>query len=131
MKKLPPFFPESKRLQKHWWHRFAWVISIFISLCSYYSFLLFLIVGLGLIFQINFNALPNWFQPVMLILTIPIIVPATLLNPLSGMSSSFSNNSVVSYISFMVLILLVSVLPSLIYRLILFVAMGNKWKEKN
>lgn len=120
-KYIPPYFPNSEFLKKKWWHRFAWIVSVVVSSCSFYSAILFLLTFL----------IPSlWALPILPLLYLPTYIPGFFILPLdlSNSARGISDSNLLILLIF--LLLGIAFIPSLLYRLILFIAFGTSWKNK-
>lgn len=127
---LLPYFPDSAWLKKHWWHRLVLFIAFVISASSFYTILFF-----GIIFiMASFNLAPSGFLLALFYIFLsPMYIPVTILAPLNlssitlNLNLSYSSSSIL----YVVTLIILAFLPSLLYRLILFIAFGEAWKSKN
>lgn len=121
-KLILPLFPENKSLQKHWWHKAIKIAFLIISLSSIYS-----ILWMGGLFI--FPSPPDAGQLVDKILYYPAIIPLDISNYLSQfpiygvLFHLFSSLPPFGPMTFVILLSLAYViLPSLVYRLVLFIS---------
>lgn len=120
-KYIPPYFPDSEFLKKKWWHRFAWIVSLVVSSCSIYSVILFLLLFL----------IPSlWVLPILPLLHLPTYIPGFFISPLdlSNSARGLSDSNLLILLTF--LLLGITFVPALLYRLILFIAFGKSWKNR-
>jgi len=133
LKYFPPYFPQAEWLQKKWWHRLIWVLSVIISICSFYSAVLFTLLFLSMLLPKNIQNLvpyPNSILNTLLFLPtfLPLLIVAPVLNFIDPGNSG--NSTFASSLLFIILCLLLSILPSLLYRLMLFIFFGKEWESK-
>lgn len=122
-KYIPPYFPDSEFLKKKWWHRFAWILSVIVSSCSFYSVILSTIA----LFLIN----SLWSLPFFPMLYLPMYIPTFFISLLTQSNIlPVINDSNLSSILFIFLLLGTAFIPTLLYRLILFIAFGKSWKNR-
>jgi len=117
-KVLLPFFPDNEWLRRHWWHR---LVLVLISLVTI----------LGSIFiLINFyHLIENLKQAYIQVQgdsdTWAIQNGATLVSP-----TVYMNNAIGNLEGILAFLIFTYTVPSIIYRIVLFITIGNRWKNK-
>ena len=129
MNSYPPLFPQSKYLRSRGWHQLIRLICLVYSACSLYSFFLSFVVLL--------DSLGILAVGIDKTLTLPMIIP---LYPLMLFSKPVAHPGTnISYpvfqdpnwglIILMVYFFVSIFLPSIIYKFILNVSLGKKWRK--
>jgi len=125
-KLLLPFFPQAEWLQRKWWHRLILLVSIVISFCCFYSIVLFTVLLAAANLFPPANSVLNSILFMPTYLAIIMIAPvANFLDPIGS-----GNSSTTGIILSLILFLILSFLPSAIYRIILFISFGKEWVNK-
>lgn len=111
---LLPFFPNNRILKNYWWHRLALIVCLFLAFCSFLAVLL-------LIFSYTpfLELFPIWLG----IFFVPFIyIPFAIVN---FFLPSFLADTIENKAILIGCLLLIALIPTFIYRLILYIIKGN------
>ncbi len=131
-KVLLPFFPDNQWLKKHWWHRLAMILAFIISASSLYTLLfgIIMLLLLGTNIGIGHSGIGTML---FLLLFLPVNISIIITKPLdlNNLTSSLGNDLASGVVLFVITFLILALVPSLFYRLILFIFLGEGWKNKS
>lgn len=123
------YFPTSKFLETQWWHKLGWWLAVWFFILSLYSILINEVL-----------LVPGWQGSILSYAVIPVFIISAVLHvdpgliiswPVPYLIAKMLGYTLIPSTFVTVLLLIIQLfLPTLLYRLFLYLKFGSSWRDK-